>query len=125
MSTVITQVVDVLAEFSGVFLRSSADFDSFSLLPIKLTVLPNSSPVTSRPYHISLPTAKQVDAALDTCFASRLIQHSTSPCASPVWWHPTKSGGIRITVNFTALNNLSILGLLRFCLLYTSDAADE
>ena len=62
---VITQPGKVLAEFSDVFSKSSTDFGSFSLLPFKISVPPNSSPVTSRPYRINLPTAKQVDAVLD------------------------------------------------------------
>ena len=57
--TVITQSGDALAEFSDVFSKSPA------VLPFKVTVPPNTSPVTSRPYRINPPTAKQVDAVLD------------------------------------------------------------
>ena len=63
-----------------------------------------------RPYRINPPTAKKVDAILDKFLAAGLIQHSTSPWASPVVVIPKKSGDIRITVNYVKLNKLSILG---------------
>ena len=96
---VITQLGDVLVEFPDVFWKSSIHFGSCSLLPFKISVPPNSSPVTSRPYRINPPTAKQVDAILDKFLTAGLIQHSTSPWASPVVIIPKKSGGIHITVN--------------------------
>ena len=65
-----------------------------------------------RPYRINPPTAKKVDAILDRFLAAGLIQHSTSPWASPVVVIPKKSGDIRITVNYKKLKKLSILGQL-------------
>ena len=59
---VITQLGEVLAEFSDVFSKFSTDFDSCSLLPFEISVLPNNSPVTSRPYCINPPTAEKLDA---------------------------------------------------------------
>ena len=109
--TVITQLGDVLAELSDVFSNLQTDFGSCSLLPFKITVPPNSSAVTSRPYRINPPTAKQADAVWNKFLAAGLIQHSTSPWASPVVVIPKKSDGIRITVNYK-LNKLSILGQL-------------
>ena len=56
--------------------------------------------------------AKQMDMNLDEYLAAGLIQHSTSPYASPVVIIPKKSGGIRLTINYKKLNNISILGQL-------------
>ena len=104
--TVITRLGDVLAEFSDVFSKSPTDFGPCSLLPFKITVPPKRSSVTSQPYHINPPTTKQVNAVLDKFLAAGLIQHSTSPWASPVVVIPNTSGGIRITVNYKKLNKL-------------------
>ena len=82
------------------------------MLPFDISVPPYSSPVTSQPYRINPPTAKTVDAVLDKFLPAGLIQHSTSPWASPVVVIPTKSGDIRITVNYKKLNKLSIIGQL-------------
>ena len=47
MSTVITQLGEVLAEFSDVSSKSPTDFGSYSLLPFEMKVPPNSSSVAS------------------------------------------------------------------------------
>ena len=70
-SAVITQLVEVLAEFSDVFSKSPTDFGSCSLMPFEITVPPNSSSVASRPYRINIPTAENVDAVLDKFLAGR------------------------------------------------------
>ena len=74
------------------------------MLPFEISVPPNSSPVTFRPYRINPPTAKKVDAVLDELLAAGLTQHSTSPWASLAVVIPKKSGDIRITVNCKKLN---------------------
>ena len=66
--------------------------------------------MTSRPYRMNPPVAKQMDTILDEYLAADLIQHSTSPYASPVVIIPKKSGGIRLTVNYKKFNNINILG---------------
>ena len=81
------------------FSKSSTNFGSCSFLPVKISVLPHSSPVTSRPCRINPPIANQVNAVLDKLLAAGLIHHSTLPWASPVVVIPKKPGGIRITVN--------------------------
>ncbi|CAB1101426.1 unnamed protein product [Ectocarpus sp. CCAP 1310/34] len=70
------------------------------------------APVTSRPYRVNPPVAKQVDAILDQYLAAGLIQHSTSPYSSPLVVIPKKSGGVRITVNYRKLNKLCALSQL-------------
>ena len=82
------------------------------MIPFEISVPPNSSPVTSRPYRINPPTVKKVDAVLDKFLAAGLIQHSTSPWASPVVVIAQKSGDTRITVSYKKPNKLSILGQL-------------
>ncbi|CAB1107844.1 unnamed protein product [Ectocarpus sp. CCAP 1310/34] len=49
---------------------------------------------------------KKVDAVLDQYLAAGLIQHSTSPWASPFVIIPKKDGPVRITVNYKRLNAL-------------------
>ena len=53
-----------------------------------------------------------MDTILDEYLAAGPTQHSTSPYSSPVVIIPTKSGGIRLTINYKKLNNISILGQL-------------
>ena len=53
-----------------------------------------------------------MDTILDEYLAAGPTQHSTSPYSSPVVIIPKKSGGIRHTINYKKLNNISILGQL-------------
>ena len=92
-----------MIEFADVFSTSPPDFGSCSLLPFEISVPPDSSPVTSRPYRVNPLVAKQVDTILDKYLAAGLLQHSTLPYASPVVIIPKKSGGIRLTINYKKL----------------------
>ena len=54
-----------------------------------------------------------MDATLNQYLAAGLIQHSTSPhFSSPLVVIPKTSGGVRITVNYKKLNQISKLSLL-------------
>ena len=109
---IITQLGDILIEFSDVFSKSPTDFGSCSLLPFELSGPPDSTPVSSRRYRVNPRVAKQMDTIFDGYLAAGLMQHFTSPYASPVVIIPRKSGGIRLTINDKKLNNISILGQL-------------
>ncbi|CAB1097244.1 unnamed protein product [Ectocarpus sp. CCAP 1310/34] len=106
------QLGNVFREYHDVFSSSPTDFGSCSLVPYKLTVPPGSAPVTSRPYRVNPPVAKQVDAILDQYLAAGLIQRSTSRYSRPLVVIPKKSGGVRITVNYRKLNKLCALSQL-------------
>ena len=87
-----------MIEFLDVFSTSHTDVASCSLLRFKLSVPPDSPPVTSRPYRVNPLVAKQINTILDMYLAAGRIQHSTSLYASPVVIRK-KSGGIRLTIN--------------------------
>ena len=109
---VIPQLGDTLIEFTDVSSTSPTEFGSCSLLPFEISVPPDSSQVTSRPYRVSPLVAKQKDTILDEYLAAGLMHHSTLPYAILVVIIPKKSGGIRLTINYKKLNNISILGQL-------------
>ena len=99
----------MLCDFPDVFSTSKTDFWSCSLMPFEVSVPEESAPVTSRPHRINPILAKEVDATLIQYLAAGLIQHSTSPNSSPLVVIPKKSGGVRITVNYKKLNQISSL----------------
>ena len=108
----IEQLGDVLCEFPDVFFTSKTDFGSCSLKPFEISVPEGSAPVTSLPHRINPFLAKEVDATLNQYLTAGLIQHSTSPYSSPLVVIPKKSGGVRITVNYKKLNQISKLSQL-------------
>ncbi|CAB1111208.1 unnamed protein product [Ectocarpus sp. CCAP 1310/34] len=102
----IDRLADALVEYSDVFSTSKTDFGSCNIMPFTLSVPAGTKPVASRPYRINPLMQKKVDAVLDQYLAAGLIQHSTSPWASPLVVIPKKDGSVRITVNYKRLNAL-------------------
>ena len=110
--SVIEDFGDALRELSDVFSTSKTDFGSCVLIPFKITIRPDSAPVTSHRFRMNPILAKKADAVIDQCLAAVLIQHSTSPYSSPMAAIPRKDGGIRITIDYKKLNAVSSLGQL-------------
>ena len=81
-------------------------------MPFEISVPEGRAPVTSRPHRISLILAKKVDATRNQYLAVGLIQHSTSPYSSPLVVIPKKARGVRNTVNYKKLNQISSLSHL-------------
>ena len=108
----IEQPGDVLWDFADVFSKSKTDFGSCSLMPFETSIPHDSAPVTSRPHRINHILAREVNAALNQYLTAGLIQHSTSPCSSPLVVIPKKYGGVRVTVNYNKLNHIISLSQL-------------
>ena len=68
---------------------------------------PGTQPIQSCPYRRSPILSKHVVTIPDSYLVAGLIQHSASPWSSPLVCVPKKSGGIRITVNYQKLNNVT------------------
>ena len=81
-------------------------------MPVEISVPEGSAPVTSRPHRINPILTKEVDATLSQYLEAGLIRQSTSPYSSPLVVIPKKSGGVRITVNYKKLNQISKLNQL-------------
>ena len=82
------------------------------MMAFKISVSEGSAPVLSRPPRINPILAKEVDAALNQYFAERMIQDSTCPSSSPLVVMPKRSRGVRITVTYKNLNQISSLSQL-------------
>ena len=96
-----------LTTYADVFSSSKLDYGECSLRPFEIKVPPRTLPFQSRPYILNPVLSKQADAILDSYLAAGLIQHSTSPWSSRLMCVPKKSGGIRITVNYQKLNEVT------------------
>ena len=96
-----------LTPYADVFASSTLDYGECSLRSFEIKVPPGTQPIQSRPYRLNPDLSKQVDAILDSYLAAGLIQHSVSPWSNPLVCVPKKSGGIRITVNYQKLNNVT------------------
>lgn len=86
-------------DYQDVFSTSPTDLGSCPLLPFTISVPPDSPPVRSKPYRMNPFIAKQVDIILDKYLAAGLVQHSTSPCSSPIVVVPKKAEGISASLS--------------------------
>ena len=77
-----------------------------------ISVPEGNAAVTPRPHRINPILAKEVEATLDQYLAAGLIQHSTCPYSIPLVAIPKKSVRVRVTVNYTKLNQISNLNQL-------------
>ena len=105
--TALDALSTTLTTYADVFSSSKLDYDECSLRPFEVKVPPGTQPIQSRPHRLNPVLSKQADAILDFYLAAGLIQHSTSPWSSPLVCVPKKSGGIRITVNYQKLNEVT------------------
>ena len=101
----------ILVTFSS---KSKTDLDSYSLRPFEILVPEGSAPVTCRPHRINPILAKEVDATLNQYLVAGLIQCSTYPYPRLLVVILKKSGGVRITANYSKLNKISSLCQLPF-----------
>ena len=81
-------------------------------MPFEISVPEANAPVTSRPHRITSILAKEEKATLNQHLAAGLIQHSTLPYSSPMVVIPNNSMGVKITVNYKKLNQISKLSRL-------------
>ena len=102
---------DVFCDSADVFSKSKTEFSCCSLMPFKM-VPQDSAPVKSRPHRINPIFPMEFDAALSQYVAADKIQQSTSPYSSPLVVIQSKSGGVRITVNYKKLNQISSVSQL-------------
>ena len=105
--TALDALSTTLTTFADVFSSSKLDYGECSLRPFEIKVPPGTQPIQSRPYRLNPVLSKLADAILDSYLAAGLIKHSTSPWSSPLVCVPKKSGGIRTTVNYQKLNNVT------------------
>ena len=104
----IEQLGGVLCIFLDVFTKSNSDVFSCSLMSFVISAPEGSAPVPSRPHSIKRIVTKEAEVTLDRYLAAGL----TSPWSSPLGVIPKKSGGVRVTVNYKKLNQISSLGKL-------------
>ena len=105
--TALDALSTTLTTYADVFSSSKLGYGECSLRPFEIKVPPGTQPTQSRPYRLNPVLSKQANAILDSYLAAGFIRHSTSPWSSPLVCVPKKSGGIRITVNYQKLDEVT------------------
>lgn len=75
---------------------------------VKLSVdVQGHPPIRQRGYRVPLQVQEQVKAEIDKMLAQGIIQRSSSPWASPMLIVPKSDGGLRVCIDYRAVNNVS------------------
>jgi hypothetical protein len=71
-------------------------------------LLPGAKPVNVKPYRYSPQQKTEIEKQVQEMLAVGLIQHSTSPFASPVILVKKKDGTWRFCIDYRGLNNITV-----------------
>ena len=94
--------------FKNVIAIKTDDLGKSKLLPHKIDLIPQSSPIKLKSYRLSKAQTKALKKILTQLLENRLIEPSFSSWAFPVVLVPKKNGDWRMCVDFRALNNITI-----------------
>eukprot|EP00961_Rhodomonas_salina_P292597 3933070-Rhodomonas_salina.1 len=84
---------------------------------------PGSVPPSRPPFRLSQPQLLELRTQLDKLLAAKLVEPSDSPYAAPVLFAPKKDGGLRMCIDYRALNRQTIKD--KFPLPHPEDLFDE
>jgi len=73
----------------------------------RIELLPNTVPPARPPYRLSPVEAMELKKQLDTLLAKGFIQPSSSPFGAPVVFAPKPDGGLRMCLDYRALNKIT------------------
>jgi hypothetical protein len=73
-----------------------------------IPLLPGAKPVNVKPYRYSPQQKTEIEKQVQDMLAAGLIQHSTSPFASPVILVKKKDGTWRFCIDYRGLNNITV-----------------
>lgn len=73
-----------------------------------IEVEPGSSPPNKAPYRLSVEQLTELKRQLEVLLAKGHIRPSVSPYGAPVLFAPKKDGGLRLCVDYRALNKITI-----------------
>ena len=103
------QVQEILNEFSDVFPKDlSTGLPPQRQLDHKIELVPGAEPPHRAPYHMSPQGLDELKKQLKDLTEKGYIQPSVSPFGAPVLFVPKKDGGVRMCVDYRALNRVTV-----------------
>jgi hypothetical protein len=97
----------VIATYSDVF-QDSGELPPHRVFDHAISLLPDSTPVNSRPYRYSPQQKDEIERQVNEMIAAGLVTPSMSPFASPVLLVKKKDGTWRFCVDYRRLNNITV-----------------
>jgi hypothetical protein len=101
------EVQQLLQEFQDVF-EQPTKLPPERFYDHHIPLLPNSAPVNSRPYKYSPQHKNEIEKQVKELLEAGLIEHNTSPFASPVLLVLKKDGSWRFCIDYRKLNAIIV-----------------
>mmetsp|Transcript_60919 Transcript_60919/g.125512 ORF Transcript_60919/g.125512 Transcript_60919/m.125512 type:complete len:1332 (-) Transcript_60919:1893-5888(-) len=83
-------------------------YPEHSAVQHSITLEADARPKAFSPYRLSPPQLRELTTQLSKLLAANLIRPSSSPWAAPVLFAPKKDGGLRMCIDYRALNKHTI-----------------
>ena len=104
-----TEVTQVLSKHHSVFPENlPSGLPPEREVEMKIELKDNSKPTTGPIYKLSRSELEEMKAQIDELLSLGLIRPSISPWGSPVLFSPKKDGGLRMCIDYRALNKQTI-----------------
>ena len=103
------QVQELLTEFSDIFPKElPAGLPPQRQLDHRIELVPGAEPPHRAPYRMSPQGLDELKTQLRELTDKGYIQPSVSPFGAPVLFVPKKDGGVRMCVDYRALNRVTV-----------------
>ena len=102
------EFVEFLNEYQDMFARHADDYGRTTLLEHEIVTDPQAAPIYQRPRPVPIHYRNQVREEIDGMVRAGIVAPSTSEWSSPIVIVKKKDGGIRLCVDYRALNNVTI-----------------
>lgn len=97
-----------LSEFRDIFPAKLTKLPPSREVDHEIEIIPGSSPVSKRPYKMSLPKAIELKEQLRQLLEQGFIKPSNSPWGAPVLFQKKKDGTLRLCIDYRGLNLVTI-----------------
>ena len=101
-------IQDLIKKYSGVFPEKLPEGIPAHKFRHHINLIEGAKPCCRYPYRFSLPELQELDNQLDALIKSSRVRTSASPWGAPVLFAKKKDGGLRMCIDYRALNKLTI-----------------
>jgi hypothetical protein len=102
------EAIKVVSEFPDVFPEDLPDMPPERKIEFAIELILGTTPISKRAYRVSRPKFVELKKQLDESLEKGYIRPSTLPWATPVSFVEKKDGTKRISVDYRALNEVTI-----------------
>ncbi|CAB1103949.1 unnamed protein product [Ectocarpus sp. CCAP 1310/34] len=105
----IIKLSDLLCKYEHRFSRDGTDLGQVKVDPFRIILKPGAQPVKQRPYRYSPIINEKVQIEIDKLLLAGVLRRSYSNWASPLVVVAKANGGVRLTVNYKKVNQMSVI----------------